>query len=318
MSFFLNISIGKKLLIAFLSVLVVQIGVAALTYENLSIIRRNAEWTDHSHNVLSQMNTIVGSMVNQETGVRGYLISGDTAFLAPQESGAKDFRQAFDTVKKLTSDNPPQQTRLNELLALATDWQTKVAAEQIRLMKGNAEDQEKARDMERKGLGKRYMDGLRAKANEIITVETTLIDQRQLTSVASQTTARNGLIIGSVISTLFVLLAIVLLNKTIAATIRNLTSVMLKLADGDVAVDVGRLDRQDEVGSMAKAVEVFKQNGLKTRALEQEAIANRSASEAEQARIAEAVFVCYREELSAPVAVLAPPLHRRVALTKPF
>ncbi len=70
--------------------------------------------------------------------------------------------------------------------------------------------------------------------------------------------------------------------------IQAMQQTMGSLANGDFSTTVEGTDRRDEIGGMAKAVEVFKQNGLKSRALEQEAIANRSASEAEQARIAEA------------------------------
>ncbi len=63
---------------------------------------------------------------------------------------------------------------------------------------------------------------------------------------------------------------------------------MKALANGDLSVVVNGTDRRDEVGIMAKAVQIFKDNGLRTRELEQEAEANRGKSEAEQARAAEA------------------------------
>ncbi|KQW31228.1 chemotaxis protein [Rhizobium sp. Root274] len=70
--------------------------------------------------------------------------------------------------------------------------------------------------------------------------------------------------------------------------IQAMSQTMTVLANGDLSATVDGTDRRDEIGGMAKAVQIFKDNGLKTRALEQEAIANRSASEAERARTAEA------------------------------
>lgn len=70
--------------------------------------------------------------------------------------------------------------------------------------------------------------------------------------------------------------------------IQAMSQTMATLANGDLSATVDGTDRRDEIGGMAKAVQVFRDNGLKARALEQEALANRSASEAERARVAEA------------------------------
>lgn len=69
--------------------------------------------------------------------------------------------------------------------------------------------------------------------------------------------------------------------------IQRMSLTMNVLAGGDLSANVDGTDRRDEVGGMARAVQVFKENGLRARELEQEAVATRSATEAEQLRIAE-------------------------------
>ncbi|MCO5734255.1 methyl-accepting chemotaxis protein [Rhizobium sp. SSA_523] len=69
--------------------------------------------------------------------------------------------------------------------------------------------------------------------------------------------------------------------------IQTMSATMNLLANGDLAATVDGTDRRDEVGAMAKAVQVFKDNGLRARDLEQEAAASRSAGEAERLRVAE-------------------------------
>jgi methyl-accepting chemotaxis protein len=70
--------------------------------------------------------------------------------------------------------------------------------------------------------------------------------------------------------------------------ITQLSKTMEVLANGDLTVDVEGADRRDEIGGMAKAVQVFKDNGLRARGLERDAETARNASEAERARVAEA------------------------------
>jgi methyl-accepting chemotaxis protein len=69
--------------------------------------------------------------------------------------------------------------------------------------------------------------------------------------------------------------------------IKQLSMTMGLLANDDLTVDVEGVQRKDEVGTMAKAVQIFKNNGLKARELEAEADGMRTQSEAERRHNAE-------------------------------
>ncbi len=70
--------------------------------------------------------------------------------------------------------------------------------------------------------------------------------------------------------------------------IRSLTSTMLALANGDKTVDIPATNRTDEIGEMARTVEVFKANAIEAERLQKEAEeARRREEEAERRRIEE-------------------------------
>jgi methyl-accepting chemotaxis protein len=73
----------------------------------------------------------------------------------------------------------------------------------------------------------------------------------------------------------------------LVAPIKSLAHVMATLAGGELSAIVDGTDRKDEVGGMAKAVQVFKDNGLKARELEQDAANQRNMTEEERRRNAE-------------------------------
>ena len=52
-------------------------------------------------------------------------------------------------------------------------------------------------------------------------------------------------------------------SRTITRPMSNITETMRSLADSDLDVTVDGLERQDELGSMARSVEVFRENGIK-------------------------------------------------------
>ena len=58
--------------------------------------------------------------------------------------------------------------------------------------------------------------------------------------------------------------------RTVRGLLGDLTQVMQQLADGQLGVGVPGRDRSDEIGVMAKTVEIFKQNALAMRRMEEE------------------------------------------------
>ncbi|HUA54370.1 MAG TPA: cache domain-containing protein [Candidatus Sulfotelmatobacter sp.] len=74
------------------------------------------------------------------------------------------------------------------------------------------------------------------------------------------------------------------IGRNIGAGLGRLRDKMAKLAEGDLEVDVTESARADEIGDMAKTVQVFRDNAVAMRAMqaEQEAAKERSAHEKQQ------------------------------------
>ena len=74
--------------------------------------------------------------------------------------------------------------------------------------------------------------------------------------------------------------AIMLVSRRVITPLNTIRDAMLKVAGGDLAVDSGYLDRQDEIGALAGALETFKQQAnekLKIEAQERERNAGAAA-----------------------------------------
>jgi signal transduction histidine kinase len=195
--------------------------------------------------------------VDQETGVRGYLITGEERFLEPYHKGGLAYTTAFQRLKDLISENAAQQSRLDELDALAKDWRLRIAERQIALA-AKPEMREEARAMETSTAGKTAMDRIRAKVDEIQAMERGLLAQRDAVQDRAFTTAYAMTMLGGAASLIVAALMGVLLTRGIAAPITRMTSAMTKLARGDTSVEVPDVSRRDEVGAMAAAVQIFK------------------------------------------------------------
>ncbi len=104
----------------------------------------------------------------------------------------------------------------------------------------------------------------------------------------SNAAARNSLI--GVLSGVAIVLGIgfMAIRSWLVRPIRSLSDTMVVLAGGDLSIDVDGAERRDEVGLMARSVQIFKDTGLKARELAAEAESARSQTEAERLRAEEA------------------------------
>jgi methyl-accepting chemotaxis protein len=83
-----------------------------------------------------------------------------------------------------------------------------------------------------------------------------------------------------------VLAAIWIVATQIRRPLETIISTMRQVAEGRLDADIPYVSRRDEVGEMARAVQVFKHNAVERGRLEAEAIASRSQTEAARKRAA--------------------------------
>jgi len=92
------------------------------------------------------------------------------------------------------------------------------------------------------------------------------------------------MIIGSIILGVIVIAGF-LFARTITRPIANLSTTMASLAEGNLDVDVVGTEGQDELGDMARAVDVFKENAIARRRLEEESEQEANARLARQSKV---------------------------------
>ncbi|SCB62240.1 methyl-accepting chemotaxis protein-1, serine sensor receptor [Rhizobium aethiopicum] len=110
-----------------------------------------------------------------------------------------------------------------------------------------------------------------------------ILDQTEAYVSASREAASHAFTVTAMIAILAILIAstgTLFAVLGIANPIRRIASAMKLLSDGDLQSEIPYAGRADEIGAMAAAVEVFRQNAINVLRLEQEASASRSQTEA--------------------------------------
>jgi methyl-accepting chemotaxis protein len=95
---------------------------------------------------------------------------------------------------------------------------------------------------------------------------------------------RNSAIIAAAAAVLVIVpLLGLLIHRLVARPIMHMTSAMKRLADGNTEVEVPEQDRHDEIGEMANAVQVFKQNAIENRRMAEAKVTEKAARDRRQA-----------------------------------
>lgn len=150
------------------------LGVLALVFlGQILYLLSAARWVAHTDQVIGDGNALLKLLVDGETGMRGYLLTNDPAFLEPYHTGEAGSAAAFDDLTQLVSDNAPQVERLRAVRAAHADWQ-----EYVRRGIALRRDGGDYLSPVRAGEGRRRMAVMRAGIAEVIAVEEGLRGER--------------------------------------------------------------------------------------------------------------------------------------------
>jgi signal transduction histidine kinase len=110
-----EIAIDLKVKAGYTSAFVILLISYLLTFYANSQLIRQTRWVNHTSKVINNLESLISCIKDAETGVRGYILTHDTAFLAPYKHSFVVVNNSFDVLQKDTRDNILQQQRLDSL-----------------------------------------------------------------------------------------------------------------------------------------------------------------------------------------------------------
>ncbi|HMU55609.1 MAG TPA: PAS domain S-box protein, partial [Nitrospira sp.] len=134
----------------------------------------------HSDHVISETDRAMDLLVDMETGLRGYLLTGHHLFLEPYHVGSRNLDPALSLIQGLVRDNPSQTVTVEALRRRVGDWR-RYGERMIASGPSTDKPQDPALSVE----GKTLFDAVRKKAAELLTAEQALRDARSVQAAQS-------------------------------------------------------------------------------------------------------------------------------------
>ena len=173
---------GRPHLVLVGLVVLILVAESALFYSIWTSFDASDRWSIHTHEVLEKIESFLSGMKDAETGQRGYLLTGRDEYLEPYGTAVQTVPVQLEELRKLTSDNPSQQSRIETLRALMNE-KLAILQESIELRRTRGFDQ--AIDVVSTDRGKQIMDRIRVVIQAMKADELSLLDRRNQTRLAT-------------------------------------------------------------------------------------------------------------------------------------
>lgn len=148
------------------------IALSIYVYYQVNKFRDSVDMVNHTTRVTLELEKLMSSMKDAETGHRGYLLTHDTAFLDLFYSGLREYAQHEENLRLLTLDNDVQQQNLLALKPLGH-------ARKRYMLQMLEIDKTRKPTTDELMSGKLIMDGLRARINSMNNSENELSYSRR-------------------------------------------------------------------------------------------------------------------------------------------
>ncbi|HTF16749.1 MAG TPA: response regulator [Chryseolinea sp.] len=196
----------KKILVAFISCALVLAFVAFISFKNRGNYMEANQMVTHTHVVLYELEQILLTLTEAESGVRGYVISGNDNFVDRYNNSNRTLFDHIKNARRLTSDNSIQQGNI-DFLERTVRLRVEKLEECIELVKGG--EIGKAQQLISTGTGKQLQDEVASVIDGAKQIEENLLVARNAAS-ESDASSFNALFL-SLLSVMAVVLCVVYL-----------------------------------------------------------------------------------------------------------
>jgi signal transduction histidine kinase len=202
-----GVTLGFSLAFAILAV------VGAVSYRSTVGLVETGDRVAHTQEVLTALQSTLAAVGEAETGVRGYVITGEESFLGPYHAGRRGVEQDLKALRALIAGDAGQRQRLDRLMPLV-EASLRELGETVTTRRERGYGP--AVELVRLGEGKRLMDEARALIREMETEERTKLARRTERARADADWTLWIIKTGTALAVAVIIVAILIINRQIA------------------------------------------------------------------------------------------------------
>ena len=247
--------------IGFGIIILIMLAVIGNTYINFVKESEAVKWNGHTYKVIQESDCLLMSLLDMETGARGYVITGNESFLEPFNKGNSSYENHYDKLKQLTEDNSEQQQRLyniNNKYKEWVEWEKNIIIAKRKEVSSGKLKLEDLIAIVQSGYGKNMMDELRSILGDINNEEERLLQNRNADLIKMEKETRVIMLTGGALATIAAIIIASLSIRMIVNPVKVVTNTFREIAEGEVNLEARLMSNsEDEIGKMARYFNIF-------------------------------------------------------------
>jgi CheY-like chemotaxis protein len=262
-----HLPVQRKMMLVIGPLLVVFLLANLATLYSLQEQTRTRRLAAHTYQVLVQIATFKQALLSAQVGARGYMLKQSNAELADFEQAGRELTSGMRQLRALTADYPLQQGRLDRVQVLVTRWQREIVAYVITPIGRGGTDAAGRERIQQSFLDHRTVSvpDVTAVLGQMADTERSLLAERNARLEHTLWLMRTFNALAALLSLLYGAYVMQLTQRIITRPLHQMTALMTRLAAHDHTVTITRQGRRDEIGQIARALEIFKCMAIATR-----------------------------------------------------
>lgn len=246
----MKITIGKKIVGSFSVVFALLIILVGFSFLQLSRIHQNTRVIiDESIPLSGTADNLLMNLMNQETGVRGFVATGDEAYLEPYYIGKDGIAKDLEIIAPYLDNHPIMAGLIEEAKPKIKAIEEYFASVIDLVSSGNIET---ARTV--MGDGKKLFDDYRATDMKILQDIEKLTNDTWLDIQHSQEAAKKVIFIVMMVACAITICIVILLTRSISKPMKKAVQTLNKIAEGDLTVEAIKTKKSDEIADMIRSL----------------------------------------------------------------
>lgn len=226
------------------------IAVTVVAHEGEIKYRAASAAAEHSASAIDELDELWASVIEAESGLRGFVITGDPAFLDQFDGQPQEITRRLDTLQHLVAGNP----RMEDLYVVLSDnLAQRLENARTAIAKRRTDGFESAASLVSTGQGRNLTDEIRTTIDEMVTAQRQIAAKGNASTAASFELMERVSIFGLLGVSLLVASAGFLFARGLSKRVGELVEATRIFGSGNLAY---RLEPKasDEIGQIAHAV----------------------------------------------------------------
>lgn len=250
-------NIHTKIITGYLFILVCLVVSLLIVMNRMSALQEEVDFVSkHDIEVHNLANQIQKNVLDMETGMRGYVITGDEEYLEPYNTSSRSWLDNYNSLHSLLADDGRQQRNLEEIKPLILNWITGSAEYVVEQKKRNNQAALDRHFQDNKG--KKLTDQLRTHFESFLENQTNRTNERVEQLNQDNNNLKITLYGLIIVVTLITIATAVFLSNSIVKTIKQVVRTIKGITDSrETEVDLStriEVNTHDETRELAESM----------------------------------------------------------------